>query len=107
MDKGATLSGYIIAFAGAASSAQKIMSTGTDPMVIKEFKFKINITADTNFTSETDVSFSIWRISLEQKLKYSYAEHMGITVECAIVPVVALKQKVEAVGSGSGSENTQ
>lgn len=84
------LSHYITSFAGAAREAQQLMSTGMDPMTIKEYKFKVNITADTDVKSETDVSLNVWRVSLKEKLTMDYKSHMGIDVECTIVPAAVL-----------------
>ena len=86
----AQLSAYIIAFAGAARVAQVAMSSGTDPMTIKEYMFEINITADFDVTSETDVSLNIWRLSIKQKLTMDFKSHWGITVKCTIVPAATL-----------------
>lgn len=86
----AELSGYIVAFAGAARTAQAVMSTGTDPMTIKEYTFDINITADMEVKSETDVGLNIWRVSIKEKLTFDYKTHMGIEVKCTIVPAVTL-----------------
>ncbi|HEX2924642.1 MAG TPA: hypothetical protein VHP38_00025 [Ruminiclostridium sp.] len=84
------MSSTIVAAAASARAAQAIMSTGTDPMAIKEFSFEVNITADTDFKSETEISLDIWRISLKEKLTYEYKEHFGITVKCTMVPVYTL-----------------
>ena len=84
------LSNYIIAFAGAAKVAQKLMSDGEDPMTIKEYTFKVNITADLDINSQTDVALNIWRMSIKQKLTMDYKEHMGIDVTCTIVPAATL-----------------
>lgn len=84
------LSTTIVAAAASARVAQAIMSTGADPMTIKEFSFEVNITADSDFKSETDVSLNIWRISLKEKLTYEYKEHFGITVKCTMVPAYTL-----------------
>ncbi len=92
------LSAYIIAFAGAARVAQKLMSSGEDPMTIAEYDFKINITSDFHLNSETDVSLNIWRVSLKEKLTLDYKEHMGITVNCIIKPAAVLA----ASGGGGG-----
>ena len=86
------LSTYIVAFAGAARAAQALMSSGTDPMTIKEYGFKINITADFEAKSETDVGLNIWRVSLKEKLTLDYKEHMGIDITCTIVPAATLAQ---------------
>ena len=86
------LSGYIVAFAGAARVAQAAMSSGTDPMTIKEYVFEVNITADFDVTSETDVGLNIWRLSIKQKLTMDYKSHWGITVKCTIVPAATLAQ---------------
>lgn len=86
----ALLSGYIIAFAGAARVAQVAMSSGTDPMTIKEYMFEINITADFEVGSETDVGLTIWRVSIKEKLTMNFQTHWGITVKCTIVPAATL-----------------
>jgi len=80
------LSAYIVAFAGAARVAQAVMSTGTDPMTIAEYRFKISITADFDAKSETDVSLNIWRISVKEKITVEYKSHWGIEVDCLIKP---------------------
>ncbi|MDD9950190.1 MAG: hypothetical protein OXT67_01370 [Zetaproteobacteria bacterium] len=89
-DKTMQLSKYITSFAAAARSAQAVMSSGTDPMTIKEYKFKVNITADSEIKSETDVGLNVWRVSIKEKLTLDYKEHMGIDVECTIVPAATL-----------------
>ena len=61
-----------------------------DPMAIKEFSFEVNITADTEFKSETEISLNIWRLSLKEKLTYDYKQHFGITVKATLVPVYTL-----------------
>lgn len=86
----AQLSSYIVAFAGAAKVAQQAMSSGADPMTIKEYGFKINITADSEIKSETDVGLNIWRVSLKEKLTMDYKSHMGIDISCTIVPAATL-----------------
>ena len=95
--KAAQLSNYIIAFAGAARVAQAEMSSGMDPMTIKEFKFNVNISADSDVKSETDVALNVWRVSVKEKLTLDFKEHMGITVEATIVPAAVL-----AAGGGGG-----
>lgn len=92
-----TLSSYIISLAGAASIAQKEMSTLADPMTIAQYTFKVNITSDFEVKSETDVALNVWRVNLKEKLSMDYKEHIGITVECTIKPAAVL-----AAGSGSG-----
>lgn len=84
------LSAYIISFAGAARLAQVAMSTGTDPMTIAEYSFEINITADFDLKSETDVALNVWRVNLKQKLTMDYKTHMGINVKCIIKPSAVL-----------------
>ena len=86
----AELSTYIVAFAGAARVAQGVMSTGTDPMTIAEYTFEINITADFEVGSETNVKLNIWRVSLSQKLTLDYKSHWGITIKCTIKPSAVL-----------------
>lgn len=81
-----TLSSYIISFAAAAKTAQAIMSTSEDPMVIKEFRFKANITADFSIETGTEVTLNIWRINLTQKLSTSYKESIGFEIECTLQP---------------------
>jgi hypothetical protein len=98
--KAAQLSTYITSFAGAARTAQAIMSTGDDPMTIKEFKFKVNITADSDIKSTTDVSFNVWRVTVKDKLTMDFKEHMGITVDCTIVPAAIL------AGGSSSSDSS-
>lgn len=84
------LSGYIVAFAGAARTAQAVMSSGMDPMTIKEYTFKVNITTDFDVKSETDVDLNIWRMSIKQKMTLDYKSHMGLEVSCTIVPSAVL-----------------
>ena len=85
-----TLAQTVIAAAASAKAAQAIMNSGSDPMAIKEFSFEVNITADTEFTSETEISLNIWRLSLKEKLTYDYKQHFGITVKATLVPVYTL-----------------
>lgn len=86
----AELSSYIVAFAGAASTAQKVMSTSTQPMQIKQYMFDINISADFNVKSETDVSMTVFGIGIKEKLTLGYDSKMGIEVKCTIVPLVVI-----------------
>jgi hypothetical protein len=85
------LSAMIIAFAGAARTAQALMSTGNDAMSIKEFKFKINLTTDFEVSSETDVTCKVWNVSVAEKLNVDWKEHMGLEIECALAPTWAIK----------------
>lgn len=84
------LSAYIIAFAGAAGTAQKLMSTGTQPMQIKQYMFDINISADYTVNSSTDVSMTILGIGIKETLTLGYESKMGIEVKCTIVPLVVI-----------------
>jgi len=85
------LSTYIVAMAISARAAQAIMSTGTDPMVIEAFRFKVNISAEFSIESETDVSLKIWRLDIKQKITVGYKSEWGLEIECKIIPVVALE----------------
>lgn len=80
------LSGYITAMAVSARVAQAVMSAGADPMSIKEFSFKVNISADFGINSQTDVSLNIWRLSIKEKLTIDYKTHWGIEIACTMVP---------------------
>ncbi len=84
------LSGYITAMAVSARVAQAVLSAGTDPMTVKEFKFKVNISADFQVTSETDVSLNIWVLSIKEKLTIDYKSHWGLEIDCTIVPTFEL-----------------
>ncbi|MFW2441153.1 MAG: hypothetical protein ACN4GR_17480 [Arenicellales bacterium] len=84
------LSAYIVAFAGAAATAQKLMSTGVQPMQIKQYMFDINITADYTVNSSTDVSMTIFGIGIKEQLTLGYESKMGIEVKCTIVPLVVI-----------------
>lgn len=100
MQSAAQLSSYIIAFAGAARTAQKLMSSGMDPMTIAEFYFDVNITADFEIKSETEVSLNIWRMSIKEKLTLDYKEHMGLTVKCTIKPAAVLAAQAGGTSGG-------
>jgi hypothetical protein len=80
------LSSYIVSFAGAAQAAQKLMSTHEQPMTIKEYRFKVNITADFEAKPEGDIGLNIWNLSMKDKLFLDYKEEMGIEVECTLAP---------------------
>ena len=84
------LSSYIVAFAGAARTAQAVMSTGADPMTIAEYNFKVNISADFEIGSETNVKMNVWRINFNQKITTEYKSHWGIEVSCLIKPSAVL-----------------
>ncbi|NOK21891.1 MULTISPECIES: hypothetical protein [Corallococcus] len=90
MQSAAQLSSYIIAFAGAARTAQRLMSSGMDPMTIAEYYFEVNLTSDFEIKSETDVALNVWRMSIKEKLTLDYKEHMGLTVKCTIKPAAVL-----------------
>ena len=68
------------------------MSSGADPMTIKEYTFKVNLTTDYEAKSETDISLNIWRLSIKQKLTLDYKEHMGLDISCTIVPAAVLAE---------------
>lgn len=80
------LSTYVVAMAGAARTAQLALSAGTDPMTVREYKFKVNISADFAINSQTDVQLNIWRLSIKEKLTIDYKTHWGLEIECLIVP---------------------
>jgi hypothetical protein len=80
------LSGYVTAAAASARAAQAIMSAGADPMVITEFRFKVNISAEFSVQSETDIQLNIWRLSIKEKLTIGYKSEWGIEIECKIIP---------------------
>lgn len=80
------LSGYITAMAASARVAQAVLSAGTDPMTVREFKFKVNIGASFNVNSQTDVGLNIWVLSIKEKLTVDYKSHWGLEVDCTIVP---------------------
>ncbi len=84
------LSSYIASFAGAAAQAQKLMSTQAQPMTIKEYRFKINISADFHAKPEGDVGLEIWNLSMKDKFFLDYKEEMGIEVECTLAPALGL-----------------
>jgi hypothetical protein len=83
------LSGYIVSMAVSARVAQAVLSAGTDPMTVKEFKFKANISADFEIESQTDVALNIWVLSIQEKLKVDYKSHWGLEIEATIVPTFA------------------
>lgn len=95
----AELSTYIIAFAGAARTAQAVMSTGLDPMTIAEYKFTVNITADFTIDTSTDVKLNIWRINMNTKVTTEYKSHWGIEVQCLIKPSAVLAAETTSSGS--------
>ena len=84
-----TMSAYIVSMAAAARAAQAIMSTGTDPMAISEFRFKANISTEITAQSETELALKIWRLSVKQKITIGYKSEWGLEIECKIVPVVS------------------
>ena len=83
------LSGYITAMAASARIAQAVLSAGTDPMTVREFKFKVNISADFGVKSETDVALNVWILSIKEKLTIDYKSHWGLDVDFTIVPTFA------------------
>jgi len=87
-----TMAQTIIAAAASARAAQAIRRTGTDPMVIKEFTFEVNLTADMEIKNETEISLNIWRVSFQDKMTYDYKQHFGVTVRATIVPVYTLNE---------------
>lgn len=83
------MSAYIVSMAASARAAQAIMSTGTDPMAISEFRFKANIATEITAQSETELALNIWRLSIKQKITVGYKSEWGLEIECKIVPVVS------------------
>jgi hypothetical protein len=84
------LSTYIVSFAGAAQEAQKLMSTQSQPMTIKEYRFKVNISADFHAKPEGDVGLNVWDLSMKDKLFLDYKEELGIEVECTFAPALTI-----------------
>jgi hypothetical protein len=83
------LSGYITAMATSARVAQAILSAGTDPMTVREFKFHVNISADFEINSQTDVGLNISVLSIKEKITIDYKDHWGLEIDCTIVPTFA------------------
>lgn len=96
------LSSYIVAFAGAAGTAQHLMSTGTQPMQIQKYQFAINISANYTVNSSTDVQMTVFGIGLQEKLSMGYSSSMGINVTCTIVPLVMIAAAAAGGGGGAG-----
>lgn len=86
------LSGYITAMATSARVAQAVLSAGTDPMTVQEFRFKVNISAEFSVESVTDISLNIWRLSIKEKLTIGYKSEWGLEIECKIVPTFETTQ---------------
>jgi hypothetical protein len=84
------LSGYITAMAVSARAAQAILSAGTDPMTVQEFRFKVNIAAEFSVESETDIGLNIWVLSIREKITVQYKSEWGLEIECKIVPTFEL-----------------
>ena len=82
------LSSYIVAFAGAAGTAQQLMSTGTQPMQIQKYYFSIGITASFAVNNSTDVSMTVFGVSVADKLNVEFNSSTLINVSCTIVPLV-------------------
>jgi hypothetical protein len=80
------LSAYITAMAASARVAQGVLSAGTDPMTVEEFRFKVNIAAEFSVSSETDISANIWVLSIKEKLTIAYKSEWGLEIECRIIP---------------------
>jgi hypothetical protein len=80
------LSGYITAMAVSARAAQAILSAGTDPMTVEEFRFKVNIAAEFSVQSETDIGLNIWVLSIKEKITVQYKSEWGLEIECRIIP---------------------
>jgi hypothetical protein len=87
------LSNAIVSFAGAARAAQKILSSGEDPMSIKEYTFTANLTTDFTLNDQTDVGLNLWRLSIKEKITIDYKQHWGLEVKCTIVPSATLAQE--------------
>ncbi|MCK4342953.1 MAG: hypothetical protein KAY37_14665 [Phycisphaerae bacterium] len=85
------LSAYIVSMAVSARAAQAIMTTGVDPMTIKEFNFKVNISAEYSVESQTDIKLNIWRLSIKEKLTIGYKSEWGLEIGCTIVPTVTIE----------------
>ncbi|PDO11118.1 MAG: hypothetical protein BLM47_03775 [Candidatus Reconcilbacillus cellulovorans] len=90
-----TLSNTIVKLAEAGRTAQQTLSSGANPMVIKEYGSKANLTCDMQFNSQTDISLKFWIVSLQQKFTFDYKQHWGLKVSCTIVPVVTLSDSAQ------------
>jgi len=88
----AELSTYIVAFAGAAKAAQLILSDGTDPMTITQYNFDIEITSTFEVGSQTDVSLTLWRLTLKESITVNMSNSWKINIGCTIAPTVTLNQ---------------
>lgn len=85
--KGFHLSDYIAGFAIAAASAQDVLSKGENPMVIKSFRFKFNVTADfkSKAGSNGQVDCRVKPLKVKDQMMTDYKEYMGIEIECTLV----------------------
>jgi hypothetical protein len=84
-----TLSSYIVSFANAAAKAQQALSRQDEPMTIKQYRFKVNITADFEAKPDGEVSVKVAHMDMKDKLFFDYKESMGIELECTIGPGIA------------------
>lgn len=85
------MASYIVAMGAAARVAQATMSAGANPMIIKEFRFDVNVNVEYSFESETDISLNIFVLSVDQKVTVGYKAEWGLEIECTIIPTVALE----------------
>lgn len=88
--KSVELATYIVVFAVAAKAAQKSLSDGEDPMTISEYNFDIEIKSSFEFTSDTEITLNIWRLSLKETIGVKMENAWSINIGCKIVPTVTL-----------------
>lgn len=90
MQETTSIAKEIVAFALAARTAQETLSTQSDPMVIKQFRFLIKYQNATTFSGSSDIGFTYWRVSVKAHLAYEEKSTSNFELECIIVPVVTL-----------------
>ena len=90
------LAGAIVAFGAAATVANLEMSQEATPMVIREFYFGVNFAADFVVTNDFNIKLSLMGRNIEDRMHMGYAEHMGLSIKCTMVPLSILT--AEAAG---------
>lgn len=82
------LSSYIKSMAESVKTARDLVSSGSNPMMISDFRFKANISGQVATSASTGTSLNIARLSIREQVMTQYRGEWGLEVQCTIVAVV-------------------
>jgi len=82
------LSNYIRSMAESVKTARDIVSSGSNPLMISDFRFKANISGQIATSANNGTSLNIARYSIREQVMTQNRAEWGLEVQCTIVAVV-------------------